>query len=186
MPGSGDMPSTTRTSAPAPARLQSSTTRSMSVWSSFAASSSSAAARVMGGGGARFAPSFMSAPERESTREATGFTKATRTPSRSRARTRPRHAVVRPTWRPAGATRRVWGMGVDLGGRSGGRDGAAAGHDLGGVQRDHELLVGRDDRGHRARGPGDAAALRPAVGLVHVRVEGEAGEPEELDDAGAD
>src|SRR6266542_3752816 len=190
MPGSGLMPSTTSTSAPSAAALHRATTRSISVWSSPVARKASATSRPIGSGGASCAPSFMSATERSSPRVAMGFTKATRTRWRSSARTSPRQAVVSPTWRPAGATRRMWAM-IFPGGEVGGRQGSGGGvllgaaHDLGGVDRDHELLVGGDDRRHRARRPRDAPAERLAVERGRVRVEREPREPEQLDDPGA-
>src|SRR3990172_2099032 len=211
MPGSGHMPATTSTSADSAARLQRATTRSMSVWSSADASRSSASLRGMGGGGLRFAPSLMSDAARSSPRAAMGFAKATRTPRRSRARTRPRHAVVSPTWRPAGATRRTWGM-FDLAATAGwggpacsgcrgllgdaDRDLAilrvhldhdalrlgAAEDDLGGVHRDHELLVGGHDERLRPHGSRDPAAGGLAVRGVQAGVEDEADEGEQVDD----
>ena len=107
IPISGCIPWTIRTSTSSPAWSAMATTRSMRVWSSPAARRPSASPRGTAGGMAKWAPSERSGIVWSGSRFATGLAKATRIPSRSRARTMPRQAVVMPTPRPAGATRTV-------------------------------------------------------------------------------
>src|SRR6266702_7790700 len=61
-----------------------------------------------------------------------------------------------------------------------------AAHELGGVERDHELLVGGHHRRERPLLAGDAPALGAAVAHVGDWVHGEAEEAELLQDARAD
>src|SRR5450755_1063387 len=90
---------------------------------------------------------------------ATGLTKATFTPRRSSARTRPRQVRARPPLAAVGTTSKVRAIRHP----SAGDGSSAACNYAGGVAGDQELLVGRDDERQDRAGDADAPPGVPAV-----------------------
>src|ERR1017187_8522513 len=91
---------------------------------------------------------------------ATGLTKATFTPRRSRARTRPRQVLARPTPAAVGTTSKVRAMTSAF--RAVDRSSIAS-DDAGGVAGDQELLIRRYDEGQHRAAEADAPPGVPAV-----------------------
>src|SRR5580692_10062149 len=114
---------------------------------------------------------------------ATGLTKATLTPCRSRARTSPRAVLARPTPALVGTISRLRTMALLL---AHWRARSATGDDVDGVASDHQFLVrGNDERDDRS-GKTDTPARVPAVVGVGLGVRCQAEESQAAEHQAAD
>src|SRR5580704_11600649 len=114
---------------------------------------------------------------------ATGLTKATLTPCRSRARTSPRPVLARPTPALVGTISRLRTMTFLL---ARWRVSSAAGDDVDGVASDHQLLVRGGDERHDGAGKTDTPARVPAVVGIGLGVHCQAEEAQSAQDQAAD